>query len=144
MGDQMARGEEFEKKADKKLSGWGLFGSKFEDAADLFEKAANSFKLAKSCNYFFFLSFSVCFPRKYLIGSKWNETINVMGCHFIFFSLLAYGVIAAFCSGSDWNDAITFYSFCNFFTMWGIGDDSWGERFFFLSQFLQGWEVISV
>lgn len=50
----MARGEEFEKKADKKLSGWGLFGSKFEDAADLFEKAANSFKLAKSCNYFFF------------------------------------------------------------------------------------------
>ncbi|OAY46347.1 alpha-soluble NSF attachment protein 2 [Manihot esculenta] len=48
MGDQMARGEEFEKKADKKLSGWGLFGSKFEDAADLFEKAANSFKLAKS------------------------------------------------------------------------------------------------
>ncbi|KAJ9175959.1 hypothetical protein P3X46_014458 [Hevea brasiliensis] len=48
MGDQMARGEEFEKKAEKKLSGWGLFGSKFEDAADLFDKAANSFKLAKS------------------------------------------------------------------------------------------------
>ncbi|KAG8644843.1 alpha-soluble NSF attachment protein 2 [Manihot esculenta] len=48
MGDQIARGEEFEKKAEKKLSGWGLFGSKFEDASDLFDKAANCFKLAKS------------------------------------------------------------------------------------------------
>ncbi|XP_021904215.1 alpha-soluble NSF attachment protein [Carica papaya] len=48
MGDQLARGEEFEKKAEKKLTGWGLFGSKFEDAADLFDKAANCFKLAKS------------------------------------------------------------------------------------------------
>lgn len=48
MGDQIARGEEFEKKAEKKLSGWGLFSSKFEDAAELFDKAANSFKLAKS------------------------------------------------------------------------------------------------
>ncbi|OIT03041.1 PREDICTED: alpha-soluble NSF attachment protein-like [Nicotiana attenuata] len=48
MGDQIARGEEFEKKAEKKLSGWGLFGSKHDDAADLFDKAANCFKLAKS------------------------------------------------------------------------------------------------
>ncbi|CAH1418384.1 unnamed protein product [Lactuca virosa] len=38
----------FEKKADKKLNGWGFFGSKFEDAGDLYEKAANSYKLAKS------------------------------------------------------------------------------------------------
>ncbi|CAL5322774.1 hypothetical protein ACSBR2_007863 [Camellia fascicularis] len=48
MGDQIARGEDFEKRAEKKLSGWGLFGSKFDDAADLFDKAANAFKLAKS------------------------------------------------------------------------------------------------
>ncbi|KAE9465141.1 hypothetical protein C3L33_02951, partial [Rhododendron williamsianum] len=50
MGDHIARGEDFERKAEKKLSGWGLFtsGSKFEDAADLFDKAANCFKLAKS------------------------------------------------------------------------------------------------
>jgi alpha-soluble NSF attachment protein len=48
MGDQLARAEEFEKKAEKKLSGWGLFSNKYEDAADLFDKAANSFKLAKS------------------------------------------------------------------------------------------------
>jgi hypothetical protein len=49
MGDHEARGDDFEKKADKKLTGWGLFGSKYEDAADLFDKAANSFKLAKNC-----------------------------------------------------------------------------------------------
>ncbi|CAN4095074.1 unnamed protein product [Withania somnifera] len=48
MGDQIARGEELVKKAEKKLSGWGLFGSKYDDAADFFDKAANSFKLAKS------------------------------------------------------------------------------------------------
>ncbi|KAL3837798.1 hypothetical protein ACJIZ3_022389 [Penstemon smallii] len=48
MGDHVARGEDFESKAEKKLSGWGLFGSKFEDAAELLDKAANSFKLAKS------------------------------------------------------------------------------------------------
>ncbi|CAL0304729.1 unnamed protein product [Lupinus luteus] len=48
MGDQLAKAEEFEKKAEKKLTGWGLFGSKYEDAADLFDKSANSFKLAKS------------------------------------------------------------------------------------------------
>jgi hypothetical protein len=49
MGDHEARGDDFEKKAEKKLTGWGLFGSKYEDAADLFDKAANSFKLAKNC-----------------------------------------------------------------------------------------------
>ncbi|CAJ2652006.1 unnamed protein product [Trifolium pratense] len=49
MADQLARAEDFEKKAEKKLSGWGLFGSKFKDAADLFDKAANSFQLTKSC-----------------------------------------------------------------------------------------------
>ncbi|KAF7830901.1 alpha-soluble NSF attachment protein 2 [Senna tora] len=48
MSDQIARAEDFEAKAEKKLSGWGLFGSKYEDAADLFDKAANSYKLAKS------------------------------------------------------------------------------------------------
>ncbi|KAK8693292.1 hypothetical protein V6N13_070881 [Hibiscus sabdariffa] len=48
MGDQSARGEEFEKNAEKKLNSWNFFGSKYEDAADLFEKAANFFKLAKS------------------------------------------------------------------------------------------------
>ncbi|KAL8517134.1 hypothetical protein ACS0TY_015377 [Phlomoides rotata] len=49
MGNQdVAKGEEFERKAEKKIKGWGLFGSKYEDAADLYQKAANSFKLSKS------------------------------------------------------------------------------------------------
>ncbi|XP_061351691.1 alpha-soluble NSF attachment protein 2-like [Gastrolobium bilobum] len=48
MGDHLARAEDFENKAEKKLGGWGLFGSKYEDASDLFDKSANSFKLAKS------------------------------------------------------------------------------------------------
>lgn len=51
MADQITKGEAFEKKAEKKISGWALFGSKFEDAADLYEKAANSYKLAKSCMF---------------------------------------------------------------------------------------------
>lgn len=51
MADRIAKGEEFEKKADKKINGWGLFGSKFEDAAELYEHSANSFKLAKSCTF---------------------------------------------------------------------------------------------
>ncbi|XP_008809944.2 alpha-soluble NSF attachment protein-like [Phoenix dactylifera] len=47
MADQTAIGEDFEKKAEKKLNGWGLFGSKYDDAADLYDKAANCFKLSK-------------------------------------------------------------------------------------------------
>ncbi|XP_050385883.1 alpha-soluble NSF attachment protein 2 [Argentina anserina] len=50
MADQIAKAEDFERKAEKKLSGWGLFSSKYEDAAELFDKAANSYKLAKSFN----------------------------------------------------------------------------------------------
>ncbi|KAK7300465.1 hypothetical protein RJT34_11309 [Clitoria ternatea] len=48
MGDHLARAEDFENKASKKLTGWGLFGSKYDTAADLFDKSANSYKLAKS------------------------------------------------------------------------------------------------
>eukprot|EP00252_Welwitschia_mirabilis_P012233 TRINITY_DN2717_c0_g1_i1.p1 TRINITY_DN2717_c0_g1~~TRINITY_DN2717_c0_g1_i1.p1 ORF type:complete len:290 (-),score=81.50 TRINITY_DN2717_c0_g1_i1:254-1123(-) len=48
MANQEAAGIEYEKKADKKLQGWSLFGNKHEDAADLYEKAGNSYKLAKA------------------------------------------------------------------------------------------------
>ncbi|KAL1307949.1 hypothetical protein HN51_049864 [Arachis hypogaea] len=48
MGDNLEKGQDYEQKAEKKLGGWGLFGSKFDDAADLFERAANCYKLAKS------------------------------------------------------------------------------------------------
>ena len=52
MADQVAKGEEFEKKAEKKLKGWGIFGSKYDDAAELYDKASNCYKLAKSCKPF--------------------------------------------------------------------------------------------
>ncbi|KAK1299059.1 hypothetical protein QJS10_CPB14g01455 [Acorus calamus] len=48
MADQTAKGDEYEKKAEKKINGWSVFGSKYEDAADLFDKSANCFKLAKN------------------------------------------------------------------------------------------------
>ncbi|KAI3844464.1 hypothetical protein MKX03_022596 [Papaver bracteatum] len=48
MGDQIAKGEEFLNKAEKKINGWDLFSSKYEDAAELYEKYANSFKIAKA------------------------------------------------------------------------------------------------
>lgn len=84
MGDQIARAEEFEKKAEKKLNGWGLFGSKYEDAADLFDKAANSFKLAKSCIliflFFCFLIIIVWFPVILFVSGesvgKWKNMEN--------------------------------------------------------------------
>jgi hypothetical protein len=36
-------------KADKKLASFGFFGNKYEDAAELLEKAAVQYKLAKAC-----------------------------------------------------------------------------------------------
>lgn len=39
--------------AKKRLNSWSLFNSsKYEDAAELFEKAANNYKLAKACTCF--------------------------------------------------------------------------------------------
>nr|GEY33152.1 alpha-soluble NSF attachment protein 2-like [Tanacetum cinerariifolium] len=46
--NQISKGDDFEKQAEKKLIGWTFFGSKHEDAADLYEKAANFYKLGKS------------------------------------------------------------------------------------------------
>lgn len=89
MGDQIARAEEFEKKAEKKLNGWGLFGSKYEDAADLFDKAANSFKLAKSCTLIFFFLLLLfdfllfcLFPEKVLESEKKME--NFLSCWWLY------------------------------------------------------------
>ncbi|KVI09996.1 NSF attachment protein [Cynara cardunculus var. scolymus] len=48
MSDQIAKGDDFQRRAEKKLKGWGLFGSKHEDAAELYEKAGNFYKLGKS------------------------------------------------------------------------------------------------
>lgn len=49
--NQVSKGDDFEKQAEKKLTGWALFGSKHEEAADLYEKAANCYKLGKSCKF---------------------------------------------------------------------------------------------
>ncbi|KAG8481713.1 hypothetical protein CXB51_026596 [Gossypium anomalum] len=76
MGDQLARGEEFEQKAEKKLSGWGLFGSKHEDAAELFDKAANCFKLAKSCNSLQSLSVTIFLKSWDKAGSTYVKLAN--------------------------------------------------------------------
>lgn len=46
--DPMAKGQYLEKKADRKLHCCCLFASKYEDAAELYNGAATSFKLAKS------------------------------------------------------------------------------------------------
>ncbi|KAI3819980.1 hypothetical protein L1987_13835 [Smallanthus sonchifolius] len=48
MFDQQAKGVEFEKKADKKLSGCGFLGYDYGYAAHLYEKAANCYKVAQS------------------------------------------------------------------------------------------------
>lgn len=50
MGDFEAKGDEFAKKADKKLKSFSLFGSstKYEDGAELLDKAANQYKLGKA------------------------------------------------------------------------------------------------
>ena len=47
-----ARALDFVKKADKRLTAFSLFGgNKYEDAADLLEKAATQYKLAKCCEW---------------------------------------------------------------------------------------------
>ena len=47
MGSEAAREQMV--KGRKKLSSWFAFGSKYEDAAEMFSKAANLFKVAKNC-----------------------------------------------------------------------------------------------
>ncbi len=49
MGDSAARAVELVKKAEKKLNSFGFFGNKYEDAAELLEKAAVQLKLAQTC-----------------------------------------------------------------------------------------------
>lgn len=49
MGDYAAKGRQLMDKAEKKLGSWSMFGNKYEDAAELIEKACNQFKLGKAC-----------------------------------------------------------------------------------------------
>mmetsp|Transcript_9 Transcript_9/g.16 ORF Transcript_9/g.16 Transcript_9/m.16 type:complete len:312 (+) Transcript_9:113-1048(+) len=43
-----AKGDEYKHLAEKKLKSFGFFSNKYEDAAEYFEKAGNSYKLAKA------------------------------------------------------------------------------------------------
>ena len=48
--DYAAKGADWAAKADKRLKSFTLFGgNKYEEAAEMYEKAANQFKLAKAC-----------------------------------------------------------------------------------------------
>jgi len=58
MSASAARATELVKKADKKLNSFGFFGNKYEDAAELLEKAAVQYKLAQACAA---LSTCLCF-----------------------------------------------------------------------------------
>ena len=51
MADYAGMGRELVAKADKRLHAFSLFGAsiKHEDAAEMLERAANQFKLAKAC-----------------------------------------------------------------------------------------------
>ena len=51
MSDFESKARDYVAKGDKKLKSFGFFGNKYEDAADLYEKGANQFKLAKACEF---------------------------------------------------------------------------------------------
>jgi alpha-soluble NSF attachment protein len=52
MGDYGGKAGELVKKADKKLTTFSFFGNKYEDAAELYDKAVTQYKLAKLCECF--------------------------------------------------------------------------------------------
>ena len=49
MSEFMSRGKSYVSQGDRKLLAFGWFSNKYEEAADLFERGANQFKLAKAC-----------------------------------------------------------------------------------------------
>ena len=54
MSEYESKAREMVAKAEKKMKGYSFFGgmgAKYDDAADLLERAGNNFKLAKACKY---------------------------------------------------------------------------------------------
>lgn len=81
MADHIATGQQLANKAEKKLfCCCALFGSNYEDAAELFLKSAKSFKLGKSCKFlfnlppFFFLYYYYFFFAIFLIWHHASES----------------------------------------------------------------------
>eukprot|EP00897_Mesotaenium_endlicherianum_P003212 jgi/Mesen1/2919/ME000175S02072 len=48
MADQEKKGDEYVRLAEKKLKSWGFSSARYEDAAELFEKAVTSYKVGKA------------------------------------------------------------------------------------------------
>ena len=59
MADYAEKARELVAKAEKRVKAFSLFGAstKYEDAAEMLERAANQFKLAKACELNSALSF---------------------------------------------------------------------------------------
>lgn len=51
MADFETKARQYVAQGDKKLRSFGFFSNKYEEAADLYEKGANQFKLAKACGW---------------------------------------------------------------------------------------------
>ncbi|WMV33678.1 hypothetical protein MTR67_027063 [Solanum verrucosum] len=68
-------------KAEKNLGGWALFGSKYKDAADLFDKDGNYFKLAKS---FLESQFTLCLQldskHEAANAARYYKKSNIKAC----------------------------------------------------------------
>lgn len=65
-------------KGEKKLKSLGWFGNKYEEAAECFEKAANQFKLAKSCARLRLRArdwVSWCMARACLSWQLWSDSM---------------------------------------------------------------------
>jgi len=54
MADYLSRAKTYVGQGDRKLLSLGWFSNKYEEAADLFEKGANQYKLAKACMFSIF------------------------------------------------------------------------------------------
>jgi alpha-soluble NSF attachment protein len=52
MSEFMSRAKGYVAQGDRKLLSLGWFSNKYEEAAELFEKGANQFKLAKACKLY--------------------------------------------------------------------------------------------
>ena len=79
MADYAAKGHDLVKKAEKKLNSFGLFGgfgNKYEDAAEMLEKAGNQFKLAKACEDLFYLMKLLPSPMLVLHGCHWARKLR--------------------------------------------------------------------
>ncbi len=80
MSDSAARATELVKKADKKLNSFGFFGNKYEDAAELLEKAAVQYKLAQACAPSLLACMCACIPVPHSLSTIWTPMFGSGFC----------------------------------------------------------------